>query len=216
MSAWWDAVAGYSTTLWARALEIWVAGGWCMLPIALVGLVLFGLGVHIDLRLRRKGYRRVRESTWRRWLEVPRERHGSIGRLLDTVARPGSLNDMASAFAEVRAQQIAPFRRDLRVMRVCIAAAPLLGLLGTVTGMLATFGALASGAGGEQTMGMVAQGISEALITTETGLVVALPGVFFQYQLMRKFELYQAFLAHLETVCTQQRYRQLRVVEGAA
>ena len=59
-------------------------------------------------------------------------------------------------------------------------------------------------------MEMVAAGISEALITTETGLVVALPGLFFQYQLTRKYEGHKALLAHLETVCTQALYRALR------
>ena len=59
-------------------------------------------------------------------------------------------------------------------------------------------------------MEMVAAGISEALVTTETGLVIALPGLFFQYQLVRKLERYKAFLAHLETVCTQSLYRRLR------
>ena len=93
-------------------------------------------------------------------------------------------------------------------MKVCVTAAPLLGLLGTVMGMLTTFGALASGSGGEKTMAMVAGGISEALITTETGLVIALPGLFMQYQLARKYERYKAFLAHLETVCTQGVHRQ--------
>jgi biopolymer transport protein ExbB len=58
-------------------------------------------------------------------------------------------------------------------------------------------------------MGMIAKGISEALITTETGLVVALPGLFFRYQLVRKHERYKAFLAHLETVCTQKLYKKL-------
>jgi biopolymer transport protein ExbB len=56
---------------------------------------------------------------------------------------------------------------------------------------------------------MVADGISEALITTETGLVIALPGLFFQYQLVRKHERYKAFLAHLETVCTQKLYKKM-------
>jgi len=96
------------------------------------------------------------------------------------------------------------------MMKICVSAAPLLGLLGTVTGMLTTFGALSTGAGGDKTMSMVAGGISEALITTETGLVVALPGLFFQYQLGRTYERYKAFLAHLETVCTQSLYRRLR------
>jgi len=75
--------------------------------------------------------------------------------------------------------------------------------------MLSTFDALSSGSGGDQTMGLVAAGISEALITTETGLVIALPGLFFQYQMARKFERYKAFLAHLETLCTQSVYRRL-------
>jgi biopolymer transport protein ExbB len=56
----------------------------------------------------------------------------------------------------------------------------------------------------------VAGGISEALITTETGLVIALAGLFFQYQLARKHQRYKAFLAHLETVCNQKLYRTLR------
>jgi biopolymer transport protein ExbB len=64
-------------------------------------------------------------------------------------------------------------------------------------------------------MGLVAEGISEALITTETGLVIALAGLFFRYQLVRKHERYKAFLAHLQTVCTQDLYRRLRRKEAA-
>ena len=68
---------------------------------------------------------------------------------------------------------------------------------------LALSGSLASGAGGDKTMEMIAGGISEALITTETGLVIALPGLFFQYHLARERDRYEAFLAHLHTACTQ-------------
>jgi biopolymer transport protein ExbB len=82
--------------------------------------------------------------------------------------------------------------------------------------MLATFGALASGAGGDQTMGMIAKGISEALITTETGLIIALPGVFFQYQMNRGYERYRAFLAQLESGCNQHVYRRRRALRQAA
>ncbi|MBK8098719.1 MAG: MotA/TolQ/ExbB proton channel family protein [Planctomycetes bacterium] len=188
---------------WTAALRIWSAGGWCMLPIAITGLCMFALGTHVWLRLRETGHRSVSEATWRRWLEDRRARTGPIGELLDQVADQRSLPGLTQAFLEVRTNRLAPFVRDLRVMKVCIGAAPLLGLLGTVTGMLATFNALATGSGGDQTMAMVSRGISEALITTETGLVVALPGVFFQYQLGRAFERYRIFLAHLETVCTQ-------------
>lgn len=52
-------------------------------------------------------------------------------------------------------------------------------------------------------MSMIASGISEALITTETGLVIALPGLFLQYHLSRQKERYEAFLSRVETVCVQ-------------
>lgn len=195
--------------LWVQAVDIWIAGGWCMPPIALTALLMFALGIHVRLALRDKGFQSVPEATWRRWIEDRSGRTGPIGELLDFVGGGRSLERMAIAFHEVRTAEIAPFERDLRMMRICIAAAPLFGLLGTVTGMLATFQALATGSGGDQTMGLVAKGISEALITTETGLIVALPGVFFQYQLARRFDAYKAFLAHLETVCTQSLYRRL-------
>ena len=138
-----------------------------------------------------------------------RRRKGPIGNLLDFVTDGTSLKETGVLFQELRATELVPFERDLRVMKVCVTTAPLLGLLGTVTGMLATFGALASGSGGEKTMGLIAEGISEALITTETGLVIALPGLIFQHQLVRKHERYRAFLDHLESVCNQKLYKQL-------
>lgn len=195
--------------LWNEAVGIWIDGGWAMIAIAIIALIMFGLGMRIWLKLSDKGLS-IREKTWRRWIDHPNERRGPVGELLDFVTGNHSLEDTTASFDEIRATETAPFERDLRVMKICVSAAPLLGLLGTVTGMLTTFSALATGAGGEKTMGMVAGGISEALVTTETGLVIALPGLFFQYQLVRKYERYKAFLAHLETVCTQRMYKTMR------
>jgi biopolymer transport protein ExbB len=188
---------------WGQAVDIWLDGGWAMVPIAIIAFVMFAMGMHIHLRLQRKLRITVSEDTWRRWFDNPNERSGELGEMLDLVSGGHSLEETTHFFEQLRATQCAPFERDLRVMRVCVSAAPLVGLLGTVTGMLATFGALADGGGGSKTMNMVAGGISEALITTETGLVIALPGLFFQYQLTRRFGAYKTFLAHLETVCTQ-------------
>lgn len=194
-------------TLWEQAVGIWFSGGWAMIALATNALVLFVLGVHVLLKLRAKGYRSVPERTWRHWIDHPEQRRGPIGRLLDFVTGADSLRQTSVFFEELEASEVAPFERDLGVMKVCVSAAPLLGLLGTVTGMLSTFGALATGSGGEKTMAMVAEGISEALVTTETGLIIALPGLFFQYQLSRQLERYKAFLAHLEAVCTQKQHR---------
>lgn len=195
--------------LLAESASIWVAGGWAMWPIAATAFVLFGIGTGVALALSGKGFRSVPESTWRRWIDHPQDRHGPIGRLLDRVIARDLPSDAAivRAFDQIRIDETVSFERDMKVMKVAIGAAPLFGLLGTVTGMLTTFGALASGSGGDQTMGMIAAGISEALITTETGLVVALPGLFFQYAIVRRLQQYKAFLAHLETVCTQTVHR---------
>ena len=143
----------------------------------------------------------------------PGERQGTIGRVLDFVTAGDSLESTSARFEELRAAEVAPFQRDLSVMKICVGIAPLLGLFGTVTGMLTTFSALASGAGGEKTMAMVAKGISEALVTTETGLVIALPGLFMHHLLARHHERYSAFLTHLETVCNQKLH--LRPAEQA-
>ena len=204
-----DVITGQFKALWEQAVAIWLSGGWGMIALAVNALVLFLLGLHVLFRLREKGYQSMPEATWRRWIDHPGERRGPVGELLDFVTGAGSLKQAGVFFQELRTTEIVPFERDLRVMKVCVSTAPLLGLLGTVTGMLATFGALASGGGGEKTMGLVAKGISEALITTETGLVIALPGLFLQYQLSRRLDRYKTFMAQLETVCTQNLHKAL-------
>lgn len=192
---------------WNSAAEIWGNGGWAMIAIAIIALVMFSVGMNIMLKLSATGFRRVDEATCRRWIDKPEEREGPIGDIVEVVTEAQTLKEAAQIFEQVRQSEVGPFERDLKVMKVCVSAAPLVGLLGTVTGMLTTFAALSSGTGGDKTMAMIAAGISEALITTETGLVIALPGLFFQYQLRRKFESYRAYLAHMETMYTQWLFR---------
>lgn len=205
-----DQIESELVALWTAAEEIWVSGGWAMIAIAVIALVMFSIGIHVHLYLRSKKFMSISERKWRHWIAHPVERRGPIGELLDMGTSPRTLKDMGVLLSQLRACETAPIDRDIRMMKICVAAAPLVGLLGTVTGMLTTFDALATGAGGQKTMGMIAGGISEALITTETGLLIALPGLFFQYQLIRKHDRYKAFLAHVESVCTQKLYRQLR------
>ena len=66
--------------------------------------------------------------------------------------------------------------RDRVVLTALTVVAPLVGLLGTVAGMVETFDGVAGVAG--DTAERVAAGVSRALITTQFGLVVAIPGVF--------------------------------------
>jgi biopolymer transport protein ExbB len=199
-----------------EAVAIWDAGGWAMWAIGAIALVIFGLGCHVFLGLQSKAYRSVGEDTWRGWSARKDERRGIIGRILDFLDGAESVREVADRFKSVRASEVQPFTRDLKVMKIFVSAAPLVGLLGTVTGMLSTFEALASGSGAEKTVGMIASGISEALITTETGLVIALPGLFLQYYLKGKLDRYEGFLAHLETHCAQTAYRRSKAARKPA
>jgi biopolymer transport protein ExbB len=81
-----------------------------------------------------------------------------------------------TAFDERGGEHLARIGRDTVVLSALTTAAPLLGLLGTVVGMVATFRAVAGTPG--NTAVEVSSGISQALLTTQFGLVVAIPGLF--------------------------------------
>jgi biopolymer transport protein ExbB len=65
--------------------------------------------------------------------------------------------------------------------------------------MLQTFMGIAT-SGGTETAGVVASGISEALITTQTGLTIALPGLFVVMMIQRQKQGLEARLARLESL----------------
>ncbi|MBE9135936.1 MotA/TolQ/ExbB proton channel family protein [Nodosilinea sp. LEGE 07088] len=72
-------------------------------------------------------------------------------------------------------REFVKMRRGDKILETIVAVAPLLGLLGTVTGLIATFGNLNIGGGGTgEQASAAAAGIGEALITTAAGMVVAI------------------------------------------
>jgi biopolymer transport protein ExbB len=80
-----------------------------------------------------------------------------------------------------RRQELRETFRDQRlVLGAMIAAAPLLGLLGTVSGMVTTFESLSNRVG-QKSMEGLAKGISEVLVATESGLAVAIPATLLVY-----------------------------------
>lgn len=88
---------------------------------------------------------------------------------------------------EIIIKELLQLNKHIKTIFVLAAVAPLLGLLGTICGIMKTFEVLAyAGAG---TAKLVASGISEALITTQVGLVVAIPGYFAATQLAKKTNL---------------------------
>ena len=92
---------------------------------------------------------------------------------------------------ESDAEDEAAFTRRLRYLKVLTSVAPLMGLLGTVAGMLKTFRGLAS-QGISYTENLVAVGISEALVTTQMGLsigVVGLTGIMLYRHFHERYQL---------------------------
>lgn len=81
-------------------------------------------------------------------------------------------------------QQIPRLERFLPTLNVLAAIAPLIGLLGTVTGMISTFQVITIFGSGDPKL--MAGGISEALITTQLGLLVAVPILFVHHLLDRR------------------------------
>jgi len=83
---------------------------------------------------------------------------------------------MGKAMETAAADEIQRMRRYLIILDTMITIAPLLGIFGTVTGIITSFELL--GTGGIQNPQAVTAGIAQALITTAAGLAIAIPSVF--------------------------------------
>jgi biopolymer transport protein ExbB len=115
----------------------------------------------------------IRQRNWDRIRQMP----GNVAELLRESLN-GTLEDrnIAAAFDEGSGRFVRLLRRDIVVLAALTTVAPLLGLLGTVMGMIETFDAVSATSG--ETATRVASGVSRALITTQVGLVIAIPGFF--------------------------------------
>ena len=101
-----------------------------------------------------------------------------IGAGLSQVGGMFGFFDIQSAMQEASEQQVSQLYRKLEYLTFIAATAPMLGLLGTVTGMINAFNVIAAKEGAAKPSEL-ASGISEALITTAEGLIVAIPVMFF-------------------------------------
>ena len=87
---------------------------------------------------------------------------------------------------EIRRSMYPLIDKHIPIIKTLALIAPLLGLLGTVTGMIKTFGVISMFGTGN--VRLMTKGISEALITTQTGLIVAIPGLYMSRFLERRSE----------------------------
>ena len=108
-------------------------------------------------------------------LEACEQHGGPVARVLQAalLRLPYGRQAVEAAFAEASLLEEQGLTRGLRPLATIAQVAPLLGLLGTVTGMIIAFGEIS--AAGTGNPGLLAGGIGQALVTTAAGLIVAIP-----------------------------------------
>jgi len=182
-----------------QMLHTWTNGGWVMAALALVALVAYGLAVHLLITLYHHGLKRLSDDRIRSWVEKPAEAPRKLRELVRyTQDEVHSILDIEGRFREVEAGQVHAVDRQLTFVSVLVVSAPLFGLLGTVLGMLLTFKAISIG--GSTTSDVIARGISEALVATQGGMMVAIPGLLLTHVAKRWRNEYVVFLTRLEGI----------------
>ena len=191
---WLDALGGYLA-----------AGGLVMPALVLVSIALwYAIGCRWAL-LSRGSRKNVRVLIKRRLDGRGRPPRGIVDAAIDrgiVLARQGKPHlrrYLDDAFADLEAET----RRYAAAINALVSIAPLLGLLGTVIGMIETFESL-----GDMTMfsqtGGIAAGIATALFTTQMGLVVAVPGVVVKSVLDRRAQQIAHDLAQAKDILVSQ------------
>lgn len=183
-----------------QIIEIWTSGGWVMIPLFTLALLLYTQAFALVFQVRRTSLSPDEEMHWWDWVRDPDRAHGNAARIIRFTQQDAySAKDIRNRFDEVRLALLSSIERRARFVATLVAAAPLMGLLGTVLGMLQTFLGIAM-SGGTETAGVVAAGISEALVTTQTGLTIALPGLFIVMIIGRQRIGLEARLMRLESL----------------
>jgi biopolymer transport protein ExbB len=170
------------------AMELFKHGGPIMWPILLVSFLMFTVAIERVIFIFRENSRRqpdlvdkmlekVEANDIDGALELGKKSQDYVARIL-VYAISHREHSLGNAFTRAASQEMQRFGQGLPTLDTCITAAPLLGLLGTVTGMMGTFAALNSGTGdiGAST-GAITGGVAEALIATMCGLCIAVIGL---------------------------------------
>lgn len=170
-------------------LELIKAGGWVMIPIIACSIVALAIVCERlwSLRTRRVLPKNLVVQVWR-LSQRERQDPEMLKRLraespLGRIVAAGLVNlhhdreIMKESIEDTGRAVVHELERYLNALGTIAAISPLLGLLGTVIGMIKVFAAITAHGVGDPTV--LAGGISEALLTTAAGLVVAIPTLMF-------------------------------------
>ncbi|MGM8884366.1 MotA/TolQ/ExbB proton channel family protein [Psychrobacter sp. 1U2] len=187
--------------------ELVKAGGWLMMPIVVCSVVALIIIIErsstlqfskvVPIKLREQLINRLRENgTIGRTQLVNVKEKTPLGDILATglLYRQYGLDSMTMHMQNRASVQIHQLEKNINMLGTIGAIAPLLGLLGTVLGIISSFLAITDGAMQDPTL--LAAGVSQALITTAAGMIVAIPAlVAYRYFQRRIVDIN----AHFET-----------------
>ena len=194
-------------------LELIKAGGWLMAPILACSLVATTIIIERLLALRRARVLPAQLlATLDRWLELGTvdaqavetlPLHSPLGRIVAAgLATRGRGREMLRERVEDTGRHVAhELERFLNALGTIAAISPLLGLLGTVSGMIKIFQIVS--VQGNSNFSLLSVGIAEALVTTAAGLTVAIPSLLF----------YRYFQARVDELVVRMEQETLQLVD---
>jgi len=166
-------------------LELFHDGGFIMWPILVLSLVavtvvtervLFAVRENRtrDPEMIEKMLEKVEAGDIEGAIALGKQTNDYIARIM-IYALSHKETSLSNAFVRSANQELTRFGQGLPTLDTCITAAPLLGLLGTVTGMMRTFGNMSGDI--TSAAGQITGGVAEALIATACGLLIAVSGL---------------------------------------
>lgn len=189
------------------ALEMFHHGGWVMYPLLACSILVVAIGIERFIYYRRVcGNNQVvaseiigfaKKSDWENIDKICKTKRCLVSDILAVGLSyrecPLSMKESFEEYISVRANAL---KRNLNYLDTIVTMAPLLGLLGTVVGMISSFKVLdVSG----DNPALITGGVGEALIATATGLCVAVIALIVHSYFSNRLD---AVLTEIETVCT--------------
>jgi biopolymer transport protein ExbB len=174
-------------------IDYLTAGGWFMLPLLICSVLLISIVIERIWFLQKRLV--SPEGLLRTFIKHSKDQSitiqqqdsyvesSSLGELLVTAYRfkDKPRNIVEDKIVEASSNVRMKLERNLNMLGIIASISPLLGLLGTVVGMITVFANI-NLVDGSSNSDLLASGISEALITTAFGLLVAVPGlIFYKY-----------------------------------
>lgn len=204
----------------AKSLSLWEvlqSGGLVMIPlgvlsviaVALILIYLFTLtrGRIVSSRYLQTAEALIRKKDWLGLIAISSRHNEAVSnvilRMIDFVTKnPSATTDEAREIAETEgARQASNLNQQIIYLADIGTIAPMLGLLGTVLGMVQSFNAVAADVASTTRPMLLAAGVSEALIATAAGLCVGIPAMaayaFFRGRMQSRVSEMEAATTHL-------------------